>query len=88
MKLRKMSEKKIKFYSKEGCSPCRMYGGIAKSRLPESYFEIVKFGTDEELISVMNKFGVKHVPFMVINDNSVIHANDVADLVWAIAKHT
>ena len=74
----------IKFYSKKGCSPCDYWGKIASQRMKEDKFEIVKFDKDEDLIPIMEKFGQKHVPFIVINDKTVINGREMDDLIWAM----
>lgn len=76
--------KTIKFYSKTGCAPCEFYGKVAQKKFPPEKFEIIKFDEDDDLLPIMRKFGVKHVPFITINNNTVIKGQDLEDLVWAI----
>lgn len=52
--------------------------------MKEDKFEIVKFDKDEDLIPIMEKFGQKHVPFIVINDKTVINGREMDDLIWAM----
>ena len=77
---------KIKFYSKTNCPSCDFFGKIAEAKFPKDKFQIVKFDTDEEVLAAIEKFGMKHVPFITINDNTVIHGRDMEDLIWIIKR--
>ncbi len=74
----------IKFYSKENCPSCEYFGSIGLKRFDSSRFQIVKFEDDTELVAVMKRFGVTSVPFITLNDNSVIKGDDVKDFVFRL----
>lgn len=74
----------IKFYGKDKCPSCDFYYILAAKKFKENKLKLIKFETDTEMIEAMLKYNVKSIPFITINDNSVISTLDLEFLVWNI----
>lgn len=57
---------KIRFFSREGCSPCVFLSELAVKKFKNEDFEIIKYDNDEDLIPVLEDYGVTGVPFIVM----------------------
>jgi glutaredoxin len=66
----------IHFYSKVGCPPCDFMQKMLVERFDESLYVIHKFGTDEETLAAIAKFGIKTVPF-VTHNNMIYKGTDL-----------
>jgi len=71
---------KIKFYGKVNCPPCELHFRRLLKYINESDIEKIIFQSNEEAIIGVEKFNTQFVPFIVINDNSVIHYRDFITL--------
>lgn len=74
----------IKFYSKKGCKPCEYLLPIAQNVFKEYTFEKITFEDDNTALLFMTPLNIKTVPFMTINDNTIIHSKDLMSLLRAI----
>lgn len=66
-----MTENCITYYSKKGCPPCDFWYKMLQKRYDGCY-EIITAETEEEALSIVKKYGVKTVPFIVKNDGTVL----------------
>jgi glutaredoxin len=74
----------ITYYSKKGCPPCEMYYKILERKFKPEKYKKITLQTNEETLATVTKYNTRHVPFIVINENTVIHSRDLQDLLFAI----
>ena len=71
----------IKFYGKDKCPSCDFFYMLASKKFKENKLELIKFDSDGEMIETMLRYNVKSIPFITINDNTVIPTSDLESLI-------
>ena len=74
----------IKFYCKKNCSPCDLAWKLLEPRFIDGKVEKIELDTDEQVLEIAKKYNICSVPFIVINDRSVIYGNDIFRLLYSI----
>ena len=69
----------IKFYCKKNCSPCDLAWKLLEPRFIDGKVEKIELNEQ-----VLEKYNTRSVPFIVINDSSVIHSKDVFRLLYSM----
>ncbi len=77
-----MSENIIKFYSMDNCVGCQTILKELLSKLKSP--EIIKLNEREKRKEIFERYGVKYVPFVTINNRSIIHTEDLQVLLEAL----
>lgn len=83
------STSKIIFFSKKGCSPCEFFFYVFKRMFREDSYKKVIVETNEDALNISRKYNTNHFPFVVINERSILHKDDLKVLLAALfSKNT
>ena len=74
----------ITFYSKKDCKPCEMWFEKFRKKFKETDYTKITLQTNEEALETVTKYGVRTVPFLVVNDTIVIPGSGLGKLINAI----
>tara|TARA_R110000868_G_scaffold33215_1_gene120813 strand:+ start:2701 stop:2931 length:231 start_codon:yes stop_codon:yes gene_type:complete len=74
----------ITYYSKKDCKPCEMWFEKFRKKFKETDYVKVTLQTNEEALETVTKFGVRTVPFIVIDAEIVIPGRGLSRLINAI----
>jgi glutaredoxin len=74
----------ITYYSKKDCNPCEVVFEQFKKKFKETEYTKIVLQTNEEALETVQKYGVRTVPFIVIDGTLVIPGSGLNKLIRAI----
>lgn len=74
----------ITYYSKKDCKPCEYIFEQFKKKFKDTEYTKIVLQTNEEALEAVEKYKVKTVPFIVLNETVVIPNESLRKLIRAI----